>query len=128
MWIKTTDNLPDKLVKCLVVSHGNVLDYPYYLNELNRWVNIPYINEISLCNVSHWMLYPTLPKSEKVHNMKEKFCVLTRKSECPLRSDFGRCIVSITSLPEYKHLTKYKHIDCRHSVDAHPVVDEEMQK
>jgi hypothetical protein len=61
--------------------------------------------------------------------MKERICLLTKGAKCALRSDGGICVTNRTSLPENMFLHDYyRHIDCRHAIDAHQAVDEEVQE
>ena len=97
MWIKCNDGLPDKGVKCLVVSSGNVLDYPYYLNESNRWVNIPFMSEGVLDMVSHWMLFPSPPTAEQVEGANLQIHNSAMDAICAIASQSRGCKWAIGS-------------------------------
>jgi hypothetical protein len=62
--------------------------------------------------------------------MKEKICLLTSEASCYLREVNGRCGVGFTYSASGE--LAYRHIDCRHAIDAHPAVEtaepEEVQE
>jgi hypothetical protein len=57
--------------------------------------------------------------------MKEKICLLTSDLICFLRGEDGECRSKTT---RFGGVRVYGGIDCRHAIDAHPAVDEEVQE